>query len=89
MSNNLRGAPYAVSHVEVGEAGQARLKELGLEAKSAQDVLPDADLVILAIPDNAIGRVTHQLEPLFKQGAILIALDAAAPFASELPQRAV
>lgn len=88
VSNNLRGAPYAVSHVEVSEVGRARLKELGLEAQSAQAVLPDADVVILAIPDNAIGRVTHQLEPLFKQGAILIALDAAAPFAGELPARA-
>lgn len=88
VSNNLRGAPYAVSHVEVSDAGRARLKELGLEAQTAQAVLPDADVVILAIPDNAIGRVTHQLEPLFKQGAILIALDAAAPFAGELPKRA-
>jgi D-apionate oxidoisomerase len=88
VSNNLRGAPYSVSHVEVSDVGRARLKELGLEAKSAQDVLPDADVVILAIPDNAIGRVTQQLEPLFKQGAILVALDAAAPFAGELPARA-
>ena len=87
VSNNLRGAPYAVSHVEVSEIGRARLKELGLEAQSAQDVLPDADVVILAIPDNAIGRVTQQLEPLFKKGAILVALDAAAPFAGELPAR--
>jgi D-apionate oxidoisomerase len=88
VSSNLRGAPYAVSHVEVSEAGKARLKELGIEAQTAQAVLPGADVVILAIPDNAIGRVTHQLEPLFKQGAILIALDAAAPFAGELPNRA-
>jgi D-apionate oxidoisomerase len=87
VSNNLRSAPYSVSHVEVSDIGRARLKELGLEAKSAQDVLPDADVVILAIPDNAIGRVTQQLEPLFKQGAILVALDAAAPFAGELPAR--
>jgi D-apionate oxidoisomerase len=88
VSSNLRGAPYSVSHVEVSEVGRARLKELGLEAKAAEAVLPDADVVILAIPDNAIGRVTHQLERLFKQGAILIALDAAAPFAGELPARA-
>ena len=88
VSNNLRGAPYRVSHVEVSDIGRARLKELGLEAQSAQAVLPEADIVILAIPDNAIGRVTHQLEPLFKQGAILMALDAAAPFAGELPARA-
>jgi D-apionate oxidoisomerase len=87
VSANLRSAPYSVSHVEVSDIGRARLKELGLEAKTAEAVLPEADVVVLAIPDNAIGRVTNQLEPLFKRGAILIALDAAAPFAGELPAR--
>ena len=88
VSANLRGAPYEVSQVEVSDVGRARLHELGLEAKGAAEVLPHADLVILAIPDSLIGKVTHQLEPHFKAGAILMALDAAAPFAGELPERA-
>jgi hypothetical protein len=50
-------------------------------------VLPQADVVILAIPDSAIGKVTHQYAKDFRSGAILIALDAAAPFAGELPER--
>jgi len=87
VSANLRSSPYAMSHIEVSEVGRARLQELGLSAKSAEDALPQADVVILAIPDNAIGKVTHQLLGQFKQGAILIALDAAAPFAGELPDR--
>lgn len=87
VSANLRSSPYAMSHVEVSEVGRARLQELGLSAKSAEDALPQADVVILAIPDNAIGKVTHQLLGQFKHGAILIALDAAAPFAGELPDR--
>lgn len=88
VSANLRGAPYEVSHVEVSDVGRARLHELGLEAKGAAEVLPHADVVILAIPDSLIGKVTHQLEPHFRPGAILMALDAAAPFAGELPERA-
>lgn len=87
-SANLRGAPYEVAHVEVSEAGRARVRELGIECRPAEQVLPEADVVVLAIPDNAIRKATHALEPLFKQGAILIALDAAAPFAGELPARA-
>ncbi|MEY2801355.1 MAG: phosphogluconate dehydrogenase C-terminal domain-containing protein [Ramlibacter sp.] len=86
-SSNLRGAPYEVMHVEVSEAGRERLKALGITCLSAQDALPQADVVVLAIPDNAIGRATQALEPLFKKDAILIALDAAAPFAGELPDR--
>lgn len=87
VSANLRGAPYEVSHVEVSEVGRQRLQELGLDCVPGDQVLPQADVVILAIPDSAIGRVTHQLERLFKPGAILMALDAAAPFAGELPAR--
>ena len=86
-SSNLRGAPYEVSHVEVSEAGRARLKELGISCAPADSVIPQADVVVLAIPDNIIGRATAQLADQFKPGAILIALDAAAPFAGELPAR--
>ena len=87
-SANLRGAPYEVLHIEVSEGGRARLKELGLSAVGADEGLPRADVVVLAIPDSLIGKVTTQLVDKFKNGAILIALDAAAPFAGELPERA-
>jgi len=87
VSANLRGAPYEVAHVEVSDAGRARLEELDIECRSASEVLPQADVVILAIPDSAIGKVTHQYAKDFRSGAILIALDAAAPFAGELPER--
>lgn len=86
-SANLRGAPYVVSHVEVSQAGRDRLQELGISCAPADSVIPQADVVVLAIPDNVIGKATHQLAAQFKPGAILIALDAAAPFAGELPDR--
>ena len=87
VSANLKTAPYQVSHVEVSEAGRNRLKELGITCVDADTALTDADVVILAIPDNMIEKVTAQLVDKFKQGATLIALDAAAPFAGHLPER--
>lgn len=87
VSANLSDSPYAVSHIEVSEAGRNRLKELGITCVDAAEALPTADVVILAIPDNLIGKITHKLVDQFKRGAILIALDAAAPFAGELPAR--
>lgn len=87
VSANLRNAPYEIQHIEVSEAGRLRLKELDINCVNAPDALADADAVILAIPDSVIGTATHQLVDKFKQGAILIALDAAAPFAGELPDR--
>ncbi len=86
-TSNLLGSPWQVAHVEPSAAGQERLKTLGVQCRDANDVLPEADVVILAIPDNVIGKATHALAHLFKPGAILIALDAAAPFAGELPDR--
>lgn len=88
VSANLRGAPYKVSHIEVSETGRTRLKELGITCADADTVLPQADVVILAIPDNMIEKVTAKLAAQFKRGATLIALDAAAPFAGHLPERA-
>jgi hypothetical protein len=86
-SANLRSSPYTVSHVEVSEAARNRLKELQISCVEPSEALPDADVVILAIPDNAIKRVSRGLVDQFKKGAILIALDAAAPFAGHLPDR--
>jgi hypothetical protein len=87
VSANLRDAPYDVKHVEVSEAGRSRLRELGITCVDADAALRDADVVVLAIPDNAIAKVTRDLVDKFKRGAILIALDAAAPFAGHLPDR--
>jgi hypothetical protein len=87
VSANLKDSPYDVKHVEVSEVGRERLKELDITCVDVDSALADADFVILTIPDNAIEKVTHSLVDKFKQGATLIALDAAAPFAGHLPAR--
>jgi hypothetical protein len=45
-----------------------------------------AEVVILALPDNVIGDVAHQLSPQLKPGTMLLILDAAAPYADALPK---
>src|SRR4029078_965245 len=87
VSANLKNAPYEMSHIEVSEAGRNRLKEVGITCVDADRALPEADVVILAIPDNMIEKVTAKLVDKFKHGATLIALDAAAPFVGHLPER--
>jgi len=87
LSSNLRDSQYDMRHVEVSEAGRNRLAELGIVALTEDDALRDADVIILAIPDNLIGRVSNAISPKVKAGAMMIALDAAAPFAGDLPQR--
>ena len=58
--------------------------QLPVDAEAAVD---GADAVILAVPDNAIGRVAHEISPRLQSGTVLICLDAAAPYAGELPDR--
>jgi hypothetical protein len=88
LSANLARSSFGVRHVEVSESGRKRLqKELGIECVSAAAALAGADAVILAVPDTLIGKVSHELEPSFKSGMLIITLDAAAPFAGHLPKR--
>jgi pyrroline-5-carboxylate reductase len=88
LSVNLQSSQYEVAHVEVSEAGQRRLFE-AVKAKCIplDDALSGAGAVILAVPDTAIGSVARSVVPKLAPGTIVIALDAAAPYANHLPHR--
>lgn len=88
LSSNFRGSPYAVRHVELGEAGRERLKTgLGFDAVSPQEALREADVVILAVPDTHIGKVAAGIQDQLVSGTMVVVLDAAAPAAGHLPKR--
>lgn len=85
LTANLIGSPYEVRHVEISDRGKAALAERGIEALSLEDALRGADVVLLALPDNRIGPVMHDLEPLLSPGTMIIMLDVAAAYAKVLP----
>jgi len=87
LTRNLKRSDYAVRHVEISKAGQATLAELGVTTVPLQPALEGAEAVILAVPDNRIGQVAHQLERHLAAGTMVMVLDAAAPYAGELPSR--
>ncbi|WP_222425842.1 phosphogluconate dehydrogenase C-terminal domain-containing protein [Vreelandella titanicae] len=88
LSSNLQQSDYAVSHVELSDAGRQRLLEgLGISCVDAKQAVPEAQVVILAVPDTLVGRVAEELSPLMASGTMVITLDAAAPFAGHLPSR--
>ncbi len=89
ISDRLQGvADYDVLYVEAGEAGRERLHRRGLTATSQAEAVARADVVILAIPDVAIGTVAGEVVPALRSGALVICLDPAAPHGGELPARA-
>ena len=88
LARNLRNTRFDVRHVEVSDAGRARLRDdFGIECVPAEAALAGADVAILAVPDTAIGKVAQSVLHLLKPGMIVIILDAAAPFAGHLPDR--
>jgi hypothetical protein len=89
LAANLVGSEYEVAYVEVSDAGRARLKELvGVDCVPLDEALRGAGAVVLAVPDTAIGKVASGIVPKVDPGTIVVVLDAAAPYAGHLPDRA-
>jgi D-apionate oxidoisomerase len=88
LSKNLLGSRFTVDHVEVAAEGRHRLAtEVGVEAIDLTTAITKADVIILAVPDRLIGKVAHQIIHEIRPGTALIVLDAAAPWAGEMPER--
>ncbi len=88
LAKNLKGSRYDVRHVEISDIGKARLKDdLGLSTVDVDVALDGVDVVILAVPDTHIGKVAAGINDKLKAGTMVIALDAAAPFAGHFPER--
>ncbi len=88
LGRNLKNSRFQVRPVEVSDAGRQRLQdELGWQAFEPDQALKDAEIVVLAVPDTAIGKVAHGIIDKLKSGTMIVILDAAAPFAGHLPTR--
>jgi hypothetical protein len=88
LAKNLKGSRYDVRHVEISDVGKARLKDdLGLSTVDVDAALDGVDVVILAVPDTHIGKVAASINDKLKAGTMVVALDAAAPFAGHFPER--
>ena len=86
VGERLRTAGHDVRLVETGD-GIHRLRDRGLEPSTLEDAGQVAEAVILAVPDGAIKRVAASIEPALAPGSVMVALDAAAPFAAPLCTR--
>lgn len=88
LSRNLQNSDFEARHVEVSEAGRSRLKEeVGVDCVDVDVALDGADIVVLAVPDTVIGKVAYSINDKIRPGAMVVCLDAAAPFAGHLPER--
>jgi hypothetical protein len=89
LAQNLKDAGQDLYPVEITDVGRARLRdEVGIDAVDQAEALADADVVLMAVPDRLIGKIAHTFIDQLKPGAAVIVLDAAAPYAGQMPERA-
>jgi ketopantoate reductase len=87
VSNNLVKTDHTVWYVENSPAGQERVTSAGRQLSDAETAIADAEIVVLAVPDLALGPVTADLVPKLKPGTIVLTLDPAAAYAGLLTTR--
>ncbi len=87
LTDNFLKTNYKVHYLEVSLKGIENLTQRGVVLSTQAEAVPAADVVILAVPDVAIGAVAREVVPLMKPGALLMTLDPAAPLDNQLPAR--
>ena len=86
LTDNFKTSSCNVSYLEISEAGRQRLAQRNITI-SSEEVIPQADVVILAVPDIHIGQVATKMLSKFKPGCIVVTLDPAAAVGGHLPKR--
>ncbi|HEY8294102.1 MAG TPA: phosphogluconate dehydrogenase C-terminal domain-containing protein, partial [Micrococcaceae bacterium] len=87
VSANLQKSGHTVFYSENSPAGQERVLAAGRDITTTETAVPEADVVILAVPDTLLGVISEGIVPQMKAGSILLTLDPAAAYAGLLAKR--
>ena len=85
--NFLKCSDYALHYLEISPKGLENLSRRGVTVVEQRAAVPTADVVILAVPDVAIGAISREVVPQMKPGALLMTLDPAAPLDGQIATR--
>jgi hypothetical protein len=77
--NFLKCPSYLLDYLEISEQGIQNLKQRNVVVSNPGQAIPDAEVVILAVPDVGIKKVSEDVIPKMKPGAVVLTLDPAAP----------
>lgn len=87
-ANLAQSAEFDTHRVEISPEGQARVRDaFGVDCVPLDEALDGARVIVLAVPDTAIGKVAAGMIDKLPSGSMLVCLDAAAPYAGHLPMR--
>lgn len=85
--NFLKCPDYILNYLEISERGVQNLKERNVVLSNQEEAVPQADVVILAVPDVAIGAISNEIIPQMKPDALVMTLDPAAPLDGVIAHR--
>ena len=83
IGKNLETIANRIFYIENGKAGMQRLRESGIEV-SPEDVIERVDCLILAVPDIHVYKITSDVVPKMKSGAIVLLLDPAVAYMNQV-----
>lgn len=81
---NLKHLANKIFHIENGKDGMQRLSESGVEVSLLEDVIEQIDCLILAVPDIYVNKISIDVVPKMKSGAIVMLLDPAAAYMNQV-----
>jgi hypothetical protein len=87
LTRNLKRSRYELHYVEISAKGRENLKALGVDTEPAETAVPGSEVVILAVPDVALGKVSEEIIPKMNPEAMVVFLDPAVAMAGKLHQR--
>ena len=87
LTRNLKNSEYSMSYLEISPSGIEKLKDIGVESVTTIKSVMEADIVILAVPDVALQKVSSEIIPIMKKEALAVTLDPAAALAGKLFDR--
>ena len=87
ITDNLKDSDFETFYVEISEKGIENLAQRGLSPTPQDVALAKADVVIMALPDVLIGKLSPSIVAKMNSGSMLIVLDPAAAFLNKLPKR--
>ena len=87
LTHNLKDSEYEMHYLEISPQGIDKLREKGVSVSDPAKCVPSSDIVILAVPDVALEKVSAEIIPAMKSRSLVVTLDPAAALAGKLYDR--
>jgi len=87
ITHNLKNTDFDVKYLEVNPDSVKYLESVGVKTSSQEEAIGISDVVILAVPDVAIGKISEMIIPKMKASALVLTLDPAAPLDGKIMHR--